>query len=266
MELIFLGTGTSQGMPVIAQPEAGVDWDDPRNWRTRSSIHVVMDGHHVQVDAAPEFRLQCLRNSIEELDTFLLTHAHADHIQGMDDMRRFCDRKDSYAIPVYSLPMYLDRIREVYPYAARETPTYRGYPAFSLREMPTKLELPGGRVELTLLPHGHFEVMGLVFTEKSTAARLAYFTDCSAVPPAAEALAKGADIVVLDALRHKSHPTHMNLEQAIEAAQRLQGKRTYFTHMAFHIDHARDSALLPLSMAFAYDGLRLTAGLMPAKS
>jgi phosphoribosyl 1,2-cyclic phosphate phosphodiesterase len=258
MEVIFLGTGTSQGVPVIDQPEAVVDWDDPRNWRSRSSIHVVMDGWHVQVDAAPELRLQFLRNGITQMDSFILTHAHADHIQGMDDLRRFCNGEEGGALPVYSFPEYLQRIREVYPYAARETPTYKGYPAFSLRPLEETLTVPGGTIRSTSLPHGRFQVAGLIFEEASTGARLAYFTDCSAVPEAAEEMARGSDVVVLDALRHTEHPTHMSVQQAVAAARKIASPRTFFTHMAYHIDHQRDSRLLPEGMGFAYDGLRLT--------
>ncbi len=258
MELIFLGTGTSQGVPVIAQaPGAAADMTNPRNWRTRSSVHVVMDGLHVQVDAAQELRIQCIREDIRALDLFILTHGHADHILGMDDLRRFCDLLGGEALPVYGSEEGLGRVRSIFPYAVRDKPLASGYPAFSLREMPALLELPQGTIAMTLLPHGAVQTMGLVFTERSSGARFAYYTDCSEVTPEAEALARGADVVVLDALRHRSHPTHMNTEAALAAAARIGAKRSYFTHLTCEIDHEKDSLNLPENVYYAWDGLRL---------
>lgn len=258
MELIFLGTGTSQGVPMIAQPaDAAIDMGNPRNWRTRSSIHVVMDGLHIQVDAAQEFRIQCLREKIPAVDLFLLTHAHADHILGMDDLRRYCDLKGGVALPVYSTNEALGRVRDIFPYACRDIPVSTGYPAFSLHEMPTLLELPEGKIAMTLLPHGPVRTMGLVFTEKSSGRRLAYYTDCLTVPEEAEELARGVDVAVLDALRPRPHPTHMNTPMAIGAAQRIGAKRTYFTHMTFDIDHEQSGKALPPGIEYAWDGLRI---------
>lgn len=258
MELIFLGTGTSQGVPMIAQPEGGCDLDDPRNWRTRTSIHVEMGGHHIQVDAAPEFRIQCINCGIRDVDTFILTHPHADHILGMDDLRRFCDLRGGLALPVFSSEMGLQRIREIYPYAIADRPLVKGYPAFKLEEMPSVLELPGGVVESAYLPHGSMEVLGLVFTEDGTGKKLAYFTDCKEVRPAARDLAKGADIVVLDGLRPEPHPSHMSFQEACQTAREMQAPRSYLTHMTFMIDHESTERDLPEDIRLAYDGLRVS--------
>jgi phosphoribosyl 1,2-cyclic phosphate phosphodiesterase len=257
MELIFLGTGTSQGVPMIAHDSPGLDLDDPRNWRTRSCAHVVMGGHHIQIDASPEFRLQCVRSAIPRVDTFILTHGHADHIMGMDDLRRFIDLRDGKALPVYSSDEGLERVRTVFPYAICDKPIARGYPAFSPRKMPPALELPGGTVQATVLPHGPIDVLGLVFTENETGKRLAYYTDCKRLTPEAVALARGADVVVLDALRPNPHPSHMTVKEAIAAASELVAGQAYLTHMTYMVDHARDSAALPDGVAFAFDGLRV---------
>jgi len=117
MELIFMGTGTSQGVPMIAYDKHQCDLSDPRNHRTRTSAHVVMDGHHIQIDAGPEFRMQCLANDIRQIDTFILTHGHADHLLGMDDLRRFCDQRGGDALDVYTSEEGEERVRAVYPYA-----------------------------------------------------------------------------------------------------------------------------------------------------
>ena len=174
MQVIVLGSGTSQGVPMIGCSCRVCTSPDPRNVRTRTSIHVVMDGLHVQVDAAPEFRLQCLREKVSALDVFILTHGHADHIAGMDDLRRFCDMLGGEGLSVYSTDEGMARVIGIYPYAIMERPVVRGYPAFKLAEMPAVLDLPQGTIASTLLPHGGTNTLGLVFTERSSGRRFAY--------------------------------------------------------------------------------------------
>lgn len=253
-----MGTGTSQGVPMIACDCTVCRSSDPRNRRSRTSVHVVMGGVHIQVDAAPEFREQCIRNAIPEIDLFILTHGHADHVLGMDDMRRYCDRRKGEGIPVYSTPQGLDRIRSIYPYAIGSRPTFRGYPAFVLREMPPILDLGVGTIATTLLPHGRVEVLGLVFEERATGARFAYFTDCKEVVPEARKLADGAQVVVLDGLRQEPHPTHMSIDEACATAAVIGAPETYLIHLTHTVDHGPVEAGLPDSIKLAWDGLRLT--------
>lgn len=242
---------------MIAQPEGGCDLSNPKNWRTRTSIHVEMGGHHIQVDATPEFRLQCIQNEITQIDTFILTHSHADHILGMDDLRRFCDLIGGAALPVYSSDDGLQRIREIFPYAVRDKPLAVGYAAFNLRKMPPVLELPGGRVESVYLPHGTIEVLGLVFTETGTGKKFVYYTDCKKVIDEAFVLSKEADVVVLDGLRPSSHPSHMSIAEATEAAIKIGAPRSFLTHMTYKVDHETTEAELPDNIRLAYDGLRI---------
>jgi len=258
MEVFFLGTGTSQGVPMIAHPAPHLDLEDPRNWRTRTSIHVRLGDTALQVDAGQEFRMQCLRLGIDRVDTVILTHGHADHILGMDDLRRFCDLRNGEALPVFSTPEGLERVQSIYPYAIIDQARIPGYPAFSLAPMPQRLEVPGGTVESFLLPHGAIEVLGLLFHEHSTDARFAYFTDCSDVPTAAREAARKAEVVVLDGLRPKPHPSHMHLAKALEVAADIGAPRTFLTHMTAHVDHARTEAEFPATVRLAYDGLRLS--------
>jgi phosphoribosyl 1,2-cyclic phosphate phosphodiesterase len=257
MEVIFLGTGTSQGVPMIACNCPVCTSTDPRNRRTRSCIHVVMDGLHIQVDAAPEFRLQCLREKIEWVDFFILSHGHADHITGMDDLRRFCDLLGGLALTVYTTDEGMARVLSIFPYTLAERPVSTGYAAFKLLAMPAALELPQGTIRSTLLPHGGINTLGLVFEEKSSGRRLAYYNDCKRIPREAVSLAKGAEVVVLDGLRPESHPTHMNIEEACAAAAEIGGSTTYLTHLTHRIDHAEWNAKLPPGVQLAYDGLRL---------
>jgi len=257
MEVIFLGTGTSQGVPMIACDCAVCRSPDPRNRRTRTSIHVVMDGLHVQVDAAPEFRLQCLRERIEAMDLFILTHGHADHIAGMDDLRRFCDLLGGTALTVYSTTEGMGRVLAMYPYAMAERPIAKGYAAFRLLEMPAVLDLPQGTIRSTLLPHGGINTLGLVFTERSSGRRLAYFTDCKRVPREAIELARGVDALVLDGLRPTPHPSHLSIAEAVEIAREIGSPTTWLTHLTHHTDHGPAETELPVGVRFAYDGLRL---------
>jgi phosphoribosyl 1,2-cyclic phosphate phosphodiesterase len=257
MEIILMGTGTSQGVPMIACECAVCQSTDPRNNRTRTSIHVVMDGLHVQVDSAQEFRQQCVSNGITWVDLFILTHGHADHVAGVDDMRRFCDLLGGKALPVYSTEEGLARIRQIYPYAIRDTPEFRGYPAFRLNNMPASLELPQGTIRSVLLPHGRVEVLGLVFEERSTGAKFTYYTDCKRVPPEAIALARGSGAVVLDGLRQEAHPTHLCIPEANEVAAAIGAPVTFLTHLTHTVDHGPTELTLPDGVKLAYDGLKI---------
>ena len=257
MEVIFLGSGTSQGVPMIACNCAVCTSSDPRNQRPRASIHVEMDGLHVQIDAAPEFRLQCVREKIDRMDFFILTHGHADHVVGMDDLRRFCDLLGGQALTVYSTEEGLHRVRTIFPYAIADRPVSKGYAAFKLLPMPEVLELPQGRIYSTLLPHGSINTLGLVFEEKSSGKKFVYYNDCKRIPPAAVALAKGAYAVVLDGLRPDPHHSHMTIAEACAAAAEIGCPKTYLTHMTHHVDYVQWSQQLPAGVKLAHDGMRL---------
>lgn len=264
MELIFMGTGTSQGVPLIAYDEtykdSHCDLENKKNWRTRTSAHVVMDGTHIQIDTSPEFRLQCLWNNIRQIDHVIITHGHSDHVMGMDDLRRFCQLNGNMAMEVYASEEGGQRIKEVFPYAVRDVPAFKGYPAFKIKEFQQDkpLELSAGTISCTKLPHGNIDVLGFVFKEKSSGRRLAYYTDCNDIPAHAFDLAAGCDVLVIDALRPEPHPTHLTLEQAANFAEQLGAKKTFFTHMTHFVDHDPVDADLPDHVSLAYDGLKIT--------
>jgi phosphoribosyl 1,2-cyclic phosphate phosphodiesterase len=257
MEVTVLGSGTSQGVPMIACDCPVCTSNDPRNRRTRQSIHVVMDGLRIQVDAAPEFRLQCLREGIRSLDLFILTHGHTDHIAGMDDLRRFCDLLGGRALTVYSTDEGMSRVLSLYPYAILDRALVRGYPAFNLQPMPASLDLPEGTIQSTLLPHGGVATLGLVFTERSTGRRFVYYTDCKQLTPEAVALARGADAMILDGLRPLPHPSHLSIPEAIAGAREIGAAATWLTHLTHLTDHAAFEPTLPEGVRLAYDGLRI---------
>jgi phosphoribosyl 1,2-cyclic phosphate phosphodiesterase len=257
MDVIVLGSGTSQGVPMIGCTCPVCTSPDPRNKRTRASVHVVMDGLHVQVDAAPEFRLQCLAAGVDRLDHFILTHGHSDHVAGMDDLRRFCDLRGGEALTIHSTDEGMERVRAIYPYAIVDRPVVRGYPAFRLARMPATLDLPGGTIRSTLLPHGASQTLGLVFAERSSGRRFAYYTDCKRLTDEAVELARGSDAVILDGLRPLPHPSHMSIGEAIEAGRGLGAAGIWLTHLTHLTDHAEVEATLPDGYKLAYDGLRL---------
>jgi phosphoribosyl 1,2-cyclic phosphate phosphodiesterase len=258
MEVIFLGTGTSQGVPMIACDCAVCTSKDARNSRGRASVHVVMDGLHVQIDAAPEFRLQCIANKIRWVDFFILTHGHADHITGMDDLRRFCDLHGGEALTVYTTDEGISRVLSIFPYAVAERPVSRGYAAFKLLDMPQVLDLPQGTIRSTLLPHGGLNTLGLIFTERSSGKRFVYYTDCKRIPREAVDLARGADGVVLDGLKDTPHPSHMSIGEALLAAAEIGAKQTWLTHLTHLNDHEETEARLPNGVRIAYDGLKVS--------
>lgn len=258
MNLIFMGTGTSQGVPVIAHQKNTLNLSNPKNWRTRSSVHVEIAGKHIQVDAAPEFRLQCIKNNIEHLDIFILTHGHADHIAGMDDLRRFCDLSADKSVKVYSNAEGLKRIRAMFPYALGDKPAQKGYPCFKLSKMPPELDIwkkDGIKISSVALPHRPITTLGLVFEHNGK--KLAYFSDCKKLTPRALRLAKNSDVLVIDALKIKPHPSHMNLEEALKFSKMTGAKKTYLTHTTSQIDYDIYEPTLPKNCHIAYDGLKV---------
>lgn len=227
---------------------------DTRDRRLRASIQVRTPEMVIQVDTPPDFRTQCLREGTTRIDAVIYTHPHTDHILGFDDLRRFCEMEDK-AMPIYASPRTMNDLRRVFQYAFGDEFAFRNY----IRPEPRVFEGPFrlGETEIipVELPHGRMITNGLIFC-RGGQKLLAYFTDCAEVPDAVIEIARGVDTVVLDALRHAPHKTHMSIGQAREAADLIGARQVYFTHMCHDLGHAETEATLPPHIRLAYDGLR----------
>jgi phosphoribosyl 1,2-cyclic phosphate phosphodiesterase len=254
LTLTFLGTGTSMGVPVVGCDCAVCTSTDPRDRRSRSSIHVQTPEATWVVDTGPDFRMQCLREKIHALDAAIYTHAHTDHIMGFDDLRPFCF--GSREIPVYASAETMTALQRVYQFAFNGENKWPGY----IRPEPRLVEGPFflGETEIVPLavPHGRTTVNGYLFSRKEV--RLAaYFSDCKTVPDAAIERVAGVRHLIVDALRHREHPTHMSVKEALAVAAKVGASQTWFTHLSHELGHAETEATLPPAVRIAYDGLKL---------
>jgi phosphoribosyl 1,2-cyclic phosphate phosphodiesterase len=252
MKLTFLGTGTSTGVPSIGCECETCASEDARDKRLRVSVLVEHGGQTVLVDTSSDFRQQALRAGLKHLDAVLITHCHADHIFGLDDIRPLNFRHG--ALGVYANERAWRDIRRIFQYVFEPSHFGGGLPQVLAHTVEPGAEFcigPELRVTPVEVIHGRLPVVAYRFND------FAYLTDLSEIPPASAELLRGLDVLVLDCLRIRPHPTHLWLERALEYVAELRPRRAYFTHIAHDIKHARDSALLPEGVEFAYDGLEI---------
>ena len=226
--------------------------DDPHDRRLRPSLLIrADDGTSVLVDAGPDLRAQALTHRITRVDAVVFTHGHADHILGIDDLRRY-NYLMSAPMKLFGDALTLDEITRMFGYAFdSRTPKGGGIPQLELIEVAGPFEVGSLRIVPVPIWHGERPILGL------RVGRFAYLTDCSGIPDSSWPLLEGVEVVVIDALRHKPHPTHFTLEEASAASRRIAARQTYFTHMCHDLRHAATNAALPADMALAYDGLQL---------
>jgi phosphoribosyl 1,2-cyclic phosphate phosphodiesterase len=252
--LVFLGTGTSVGVPVIGCDCATCTSPNPRNRRMRCAVVLGLPEGHLLIDTPPDLRSQLLREGIGMIHAVLFTHGHADHIFGLDDVRMFSHYLGR-RVPLYCEPQVEARIRKSFDYAFEpwaEMVHAGGVPLVEFRRIDmSPFELLGAKVTPIRLEHGQGQVLGF------RVGNVAYCTDTNHIPPESWPLLQGLDVLILDALRHRPHPTHFSLAEAVAVAKELAPRRTLFTHIAHELEHEAVMAGLPAGMELAYDGLRV---------
>jgi phosphoribosyl 1,2-cyclic phosphate phosphodiesterase len=250
MKFTLLGTGTSTGVPSIGCGCETCTSDDPRDNRLRVSVLVEHEGWTVLIDTSSDFRQQALRVGLKHLDAVLVTHCHADHIFGLDDIRPLNFRHG--ALGVYADARAWVDIRRIFKYIFEPTYSGGGLPQVVAHTVEHGAQFCLGRglgVTPVEVIHGRLPVTAYRFND------FAYATDLSEIPPRSLELLRDLDVLVLDCLRLTPHPTHLWLERALAYVEELRPRRAYLTHIAHDIKHARDSALLPGGVEWAYDGL-----------
>jgi phosphoribosyl 1,2-cyclic phosphate phosphodiesterase len=253
MRVTFLGTGTSHGIPMIGCDCPVCRSDNPRNKRLRPSVYVENGDQCLLIDATPDFRTQALRANIRRVDAVLMTHTHADHMLGLDDLRVFCQRNGG-RIPIYGSSHSIDTIRRVFAYACLEKPEWPGVPSFDLRtvEPYQSFEVTPTPIRALPLAHGRMIVFGFLLARD-----VAYLTDCGAVPPEIVEAIRGVPVLVLDALRDREHPTHLTIDTARGVAEQVGATLTLFTHLSHEAEHEAVEKRLPPQIRVAYDEMQI---------
>ena len=250
--ITFLGTGTSHGVPMIGCRCETCRSSDPRDRRSRPSIYLALpDGVRVLVDTTPDLRQQALTHDITRVDAILFTHCHADHVMGLDEVRRF-NQLQRAAIPCYGDRRTMAEVRRTFAYIFESTDPGGGIPQIHL--FPLLGPMSVGRQVITPVPvmHGRRLIYGY------RVGTFAYLTDCSAIPDESWALLDGVETLVIDALRHRPHPSHFTVAEALAAIARIRPSRALLTHICHDLSHAGTSATLPPGVEMAYDGLTIT--------
>ncbi|MCX6549995.1 MAG: MBL fold metallo-hydrolase [Acidobacteria bacterium] len=250
----FLGTGTSHGVPMIGCRCGTCLSADPRDRRLRPSVYLALaDGTRVLVDTTPDLRQQALAHDITRVDAILYTHCHADHVMGLDEVRRFNTLQHA-AIPCYGDARTMGDLRRTFAYIFESTDPGGGVPQIHLYTLGGPFSL--GRQEFIPVPvmHGRRTILGFRL------GGFAYLTDCSGIPDSSWSLLRGLDTLVIDALRHRPHPTHFTVAEALGVVEQLAPRRALLTHICHDLPHDATGAMLPPGVEMAYDGLTLPLG------
>jgi phosphoribosyl 1,2-cyclic phosphate phosphodiesterase len=249
--LTVLGSGTSMGVPTIGCDCAVCQSTDARDRRTRPSVMLSYNGRHVLIDTTPDFREQALREKITRLDAVLYTHTHADHILGIDDLRPLSYGHRPAKLPLYATPPHCEFLRNMFRYIFEADYKFGGLPLVELNAIDGPLELFGALFEPVPVIHGDTTILGFRFGSA------AYFTDHSDFPAESLKKVRGLDILFLDALRYKPHPTHSTVEQALKIVDAVKPKRAFLTHICHDLPHEATNATLPPHVRLSYDGMKL---------
>jgi phosphoribosyl 1,2-cyclic phosphate phosphodiesterase len=234
---------------------------DPRDKRTRSSIYLAAPEANILVDTTPDLRQQALREGLDHLDAVLFTHPHADHIMGFDDLRRFCEIQ-SGSLPIYGSEETLAQVERIFHYAFNPRKVVPGYVHVVPHIVTTTFALGGIEITPLPVPHGAVSTSGFLFS-RAGRKLLAYLSDCAAVPEPIRETVRGVEVLIIDGLRDKPHPTHLTVSEAVETALAIGAGRSYLTHQTHekrHVDRMRD---LTVGIEVAYDGMKIDFELAP---
>lgn len=256
VRITVLGSGTSTGVPVINCTCPVCTSDNPKNKRRRSSIKLDIEDSTFLIDCGVDFREQMLTYKTPRIDAVLVTHTHADHVHGIDDLRAFCFRQLEH-IPIYTTAPFIKDIEVRFAYAFNPMQKGGGVPMLDLQEIHAgrALEIQDIPVLPLRIMHGKLPILGFRF------GKFAYMTDCSHIPDSTMEQLEGVETIIVSALRDRPHPTHFNFDQAMEAAQAIGVKKAYFIHFTCSVDHEPTEAKLPEWARLSYDGLEIV---MPA--
>jgi phosphoribosyl 1,2-cyclic phosphate phosphodiesterase len=249
--LTVLGSGTSMGVPTIGCGCAVCHSSDPRDRRTRPSVLIEYGGRAVLIDTTPDFREQAIRENICRLDAVLYTHTHADHLLGIDDVRPISFLHKPGRLPLYAHPDAAEFIRNMFRYIFDANYKFGGLPQVELKPLDGLLQLFGATFEPITLIHGDAKIYGFRFGSA------AYLTDHSDIPESSMDKLQGLDILFLDALRYKPHPTHSTVEHSLQTVEQLKPRRAFFTHICHDLPHEETNAALPENVKLSYDGMKL---------
>ncbi len=250
MKLLILGCGTSTGVPIISCDCSVCSSANPRNSRTRSSALFETPSGNILIDTSTDLRSQSLRNGVKRIDAVLLTHPHADHIHGIDDLRAF-NMVQEGPIPLYGSAYTIERVKTMFDYIFSKNPSQSWRPNLTTTAVDSRFE--ASRVEVLPIEiyHGKAQILGFRIGDA------AYLTDCSSIPERSIEALQGLKVLVLGALRHKPHPTHMSIDEAIEASRLIGAERTVLTHLSHAIDYGVDNKALPDGVELAYDSMSI---------
>lgn len=249
--LTVLGSGTSMGVPTLGCDCRVCNSADERDRRTRPSVMVEYNGRVVLIDTTPDFHAQAVREKIARVDAVFYTHSHADHILGLDDLRPLSFRHESGSVPLYASAATAKDIKSVFRYVFERDPDYATLAKVHIEELDGAVELFGARFDPVDVVHGRQTIQGFRFGSA------AYLTDFSDIPERSKEKLHGLDILFLDALRHRPHPTHSNVENSLRLVNELGPKRAFFTHISHDLPHEATNATFPPHVRLAHDGLRL---------
>jgi phosphoribosyl 1,2-cyclic phosphate phosphodiesterase len=256
-EIIVLGSGTSMGVPTLGCQCAVCTSTDPRNRRTRPSIAVrwTSEGtdHLVVIDTGPDFREQALREGIRHVDAVFYTHAHADHILGLDDLRPLSFEHKPKLLPLYADEKTAEILRRVYDYTFSASSTYPNRARVQLHNLEGRqaADVDGAQFRRVPLQHGGLEVAGFRFGSA------AYLTDMSSIPESSLPLLERLDVMIIDALRPQPHPSHATIAESLRWVERVRPRQAWFTHMSHEVDHEETEKAFPANVRLAWDGLRI---------